>query len=300
MPAWLINSAAWFDSDYAAFFVLVAVTALCAVVESAVPAFGAPARRLDRWPANVALWLANISVAAILPVSALAAAETARGMGFGLLNVLAPAGWVAALFTFAVISFAFYFQHLISHKTPTLWRIHRVHHLDTHLDVSTSGRHHPFEPFVGLLVSVPLIFLFGLSPESLLIYFVAAPLMSALAHANVRLPTNVDRIVRLLFVTPNMHSLHHSASQIETDSNYGDVFTIWDRLFGTYKEVSDDRYRKMVIGLHEVQDGRADDFWWQLRSPFLRRLEAPDHGSSNARHESQQRSAGRGRFGPVL
>jgi hypothetical protein len=97
-------------------------------------------------------------------------------------------------------------------------------------------------------------------------------LVGAASHANLRLPHRLDRSLRLVFVTPNMHSVHHSAMQEETNSNYGDVFTFWNRLFGTYKEVPEARYNAMVIGLEEIRDGRTSDFWWQIKSPIFRSL----------------------------
>jgi sterol desaturase/sphingolipid hydroxylase (fatty acid hydroxylase superfamily) len=169
----------------------------------------------------------------------------------------------------AVYSLTVYLIHLIEHKIPLLWRLHRVHHLDTQLDVSTSQRHHPLELIVNVLILVGVTIIYGLSPSIVIIYASIEAIIDFFSHANVRLPESVDRIVRWVFVTPNMHSLHHSSHQPETDSNYGTVFTVWDRLFRTYRAEPTSGYKKLQIGLKEIRDNRASNFWWQMKSPVL-------------------------------
>ena len=127
--------------------------------------------------------------------------------------------------TLAVYSLTSYLVHVLEHKTPWLWRIHRVHHLDTHLDVSTGQRHHPLEFIVNALILVAVTIAFGLTSWFLILYATMDTAINFISHANIRLPERLDRIVRWVFVTPNMHSLHHSSHQPETDSNYGTVFT---------------------------------------------------------------------------
>ncbi len=155
------------------------------------------------------------------------------------------------------------------HKVPLFWRLHRVHHLDTHLDISTSLRSHPGELVTNLIIVVPGTIVFGLTPWVLIIYELADSTVSLFSHANLRMPQNWDRWLRWVLVTPNMHSLHHSSYQPETDSNYGTVFTFWDRLFGTYRHAPLGGYDKLQIGLKEIRDQRASDLWWQLKSPVL-------------------------------
>jgi sterol desaturase/sphingolipid hydroxylase (fatty acid hydroxylase superfamily) len=151
------------------------------------------------------------------------------------------------------------------------------------------------ELIINLLATVPVTGLLGLRPDVLGIYLLLEMVVQTVSHANVRVPTGVDRLLRLLLVTPNMHSLHHSAMHSETDSNYGDVFTFWDRLFGTYREVSDQRYKEIIIGLNEVQDERASDFWWQMTSPLslsLRRTK-PSISKMAEDDRSERRLGGR-------
>jgi sterol desaturase/sphingolipid hydroxylase (fatty acid hydroxylase superfamily) len=273
-------------ADWAGFAALLFALLLLGGLEALAPAFKHSPERGGRWPANFGLMLLNWSLASMVPLSALGAAELARGQGVGFLNRFSVPDWAAALVTVLAYSLTTYLVHLVSHKSAALWRVHRVHHLDTHLDISTAGRHHPLEIVVLLAISVPVALTMGLQPVILTTYLLLEALISAISHANVRLPEKADRLLRLLVVTPNMHSIHHSAHYRETDSNFGDVLTIWDRLFGTYREVSLERYDEMVIGLKEVRDERASDFWWQLRSPLLSRLSPAAPSTSAAAVEN--------------
>ncbi len=159
-----------------------------------------------------------------------------------------------------------------------LWPIHRVHHSDTRLDVTTTIRTHPLEFVLQFLVMVPLAVVLGLDPWALAAYELAEAFNSLASHANVRLPDRLDRALRWLLVTPNMHCLHHSSYRPETDSNYGQLFSVWDRLFGSYSAAPRDGYDAMQIGLNEIGDERAADFLWQLKSPALGTIENTERG----------------------
>jgi sterol desaturase/sphingolipid hydroxylase (fatty acid hydroxylase superfamily) len=234
------------------------------------PAFEHAPKRHDRWPTNFGLGLVNMTLAPLAPISAVWAAEWAHNHGLGVLNQFSGAWWIGIVVTLAVRSLAGYTLHVLMHKLPPLWRVHRVHHSDIHIDVSTSLRSHPGELVASLIIIVPVVILFGLTPWVLIAYEIADGLMAIFSHANLRMPQTLDRSVRWLFVTPNMHILHHSCDQLETDSNYGTVFTLWDRLFGTYRHqplASDDAFQ---TGLQEIRDERAWNLWWQIKSPTLR------------------------------
>jgi sterol desaturase/sphingolipid hydroxylase (fatty acid hydroxylase superfamily) len=238
-------------------------------LETWVPAFQQQPERAYRWPTNFGLGLINWGLAAMAPISAISAAEWASRTGVGVFNQVAMPLWVSMCGSLAVYSLTGYLVHLVEHKSPWLWRIHRVHHLDTHLDVSTSQRHHPLELIANVLIVVAVTIVFGLTASLLIIYETMNVIIDFFSHANVRLPESLDRIVRWVLVTPNMHSLHHSSHRPETDSNYGVVFTVWDRLFGTYRAEPAWGYGKLQIGLQEIRDDRAWNFWWQMKSPAL-------------------------------
>ena len=268
---WLQDYVTWFGSaaNMAWFIGFWLFVSFLFSLETLVPAFQRQPERSYRWPTNFGFGLINAGLVAIAPVSTISAAEWASRTGVGLLNQVAMPLWASMGGTLAVYSLTSYLIHVMEHKTPWLWRIHRVHHLDTHLDVSTSQRHHPLELMVNVLILVAVTIAFGLSSWFVFIYEAADAAVNILTHANIRLPGRLDRIVRWVFVTPNMHSLHHSSHQPETDSNYGTVFTLWDRFFGTYRAEPVWGYGKLQLGLKEIRDDRAWKFWWQMKSPAL-------------------------------
>ena len=249
-----------------------AVLAAFAWLETITPAFHEPPQRGRRWPTNIGLGLANSLIVSLAPVSALLAAQWAQTNNWGLLNILDSPWWLALIATFAIRSLAGYAFHVLMHKVHAFWRLHRVHHSDVHLDVTTTVRLHPVEAIVLLFTLGPLAVLFGLDPWALVAYEITDSVIGLASHTNWRLPERLDRVLRWVFVTPNMHSLHHSSYMSETDSNYGQVFSIWDRLFGTYTVAPRDGFDSMQIGLEEIRDARASDFWWVIKSPALRSM----------------------------
>lgn len=252
--------------------------AMFAAIEWAQPAFGGAPQRQDRWPTNFGIGILNIGLAMLVPVTAVAMAQWAKTNGFGLLNIWRVPFWFMALATVLGRSFAGYLFHVTEHKVRTLWRIHRIHHCDTHLDVSTSLRNHPLELIALLCLIVPLAVAIGFDPWVLAAYELIESMTNAFAHANLRLPEKIDRPLRWLFVTPNMHCLHHSAFQPETDSNYGQVFSFWDRIFGTYAAAPRAGYGAMQIGLNEIGFEQASDIVWQMKLPAM----ASDLGATKA------------------
>lgn len=243
--------------------------AFFAYFEQRQPASEADPRRGLRWPFNFGIGAVNILLAAVVPVTGVIAAQWALDSGRGLLNIFAVPLWLSVLVTVLARSLAGYLFHVLTHKVPLLWRLHRVHHSDTHLDVSTSLRAHPVEFALLLLLMAPLAFALGMNPVALALYEVIEAIVNVAGHSNFRIPERIDRALRLLFVTPNMHCLHHSSWHRETDSNYGSVLSVWDRLFRTYSVAPRGGYDGMQIGLKEVRDDRVHNFLWQLKSPAL-------------------------------
>lgn len=267
--------------DWQTLFVLgyVTVIVLFALLESRNPAFAVEPRRAKRWPANFGIGIVNFTFAFVAPVSAVIAAHWANRNGYGLFNNLSVPWWIVATATVLGRSFAGYVFHFVMHKTPLLWRIHRVHHFDTHLDVSTALRSHPLEVLLLVAVTTFAAAALGMDPVVLAAYELVEACVHLATHANLRLPEWLDRPLRLLFVTPNMHCLHHSAWHRETDSNYGTVFSIWDRIFGTYSVSPKGGYDAMLIGLKEIRDDRASDFIWQMKSPMIGKLPLQDESN---------------------
>ncbi len=242
---------------------------VCAFVEYRIPAFERPATRRSRWPTNIALGVVVLLLATLSPLTSVLAALWAKSEGIGLLNWLPVPGWLAFIRGFLMRSLASYAFHVMGHKLPLLWRFHRVHHSDTHLDVTTGLRSHPAEFLLLTPFVVAVTLLFGLPPVAIIAYELAEALNALINHSNVRLPDRLDRALRWVLVTPNMHAAHHSAWQPETDSNYGGLISVWDRLFGTYTREPRGGYDGMKIGLEEIEPKRAAAFWWQLWSPLV-------------------------------
>jgi len=286
LPSWLASE----TGETAWFFAFWGILALLAGLEFFIPAFQQPARRERRWPTNLGMGVLTMLLAPLAPVSFVWGAQWAQSHEQGLLNQLGGPWWIAVTATFVIRSFVGYVTHLLTHKIPLLWRLHRVHHSDTHVDVTTTLRTHPLELALAFLILLPLTIAIGLTPWVLVAYEILHGVADFLAHANLRLPEGLDRSLRWVFVTPNMHCLHHSSYRPETDSNYGQVFSVWDRLFGTYSSAPRGGYDALELGLKEVRDGRVDDLWWQIKSPALRidRMSEPTAASAPTLFQSDR------------
>ncbi len=264
---WIIQNAE--DLQFILFFALLFVFSLAEVFE---PKRVGPMRRKQRWLTNFLLTGLNVVVLSLLPVSFFSAAVWAHKNGLGIFNQFTlPFGLliVANLLGRGFISF---FTHYLMHKVPLLWRLHRVHHLDTEMDVSTTVRFHPLEFVAALLLGVPIVIGLGLSLWILLLYEIWDAAVNLFSHANIRVPGPVNRVLRYIIVTPDLHRVHHSSWQPETDSNFSAVFPIWDIIFGTFRTQTRAPQETMQLGLEEVRDQRTNRFAWLLGSPFIRRL----------------------------
>lgn len=224
-----------------------------------------------RIPGNFGLGLLNMLLAGLLPVSAVGAAEWSRREGFGLLHELGAPAAAAVGATLLARSLLAYGLHRLAHRIPLLWRMHKVHHCDPVVDLSTGLRHHPLEILYVGSAGAAAAALLGLSPLALAAYELAALAFALWTHANTSFPERQDRRIALLLVTPAVHHLHHSARQAETDRNYGDILTLWDRLFGTYRAPGHERVRRLRQGLGDAHDACSANLLAQLCAPFRSR-----------------------------
>jgi sterol desaturase/sphingolipid hydroxylase (fatty acid hydroxylase superfamily) len=251
--------------QYAAFF---GALILAGGLEALGPA--RPIERRRRWPVNGGLTVLNIVALGALPLTAVGAASWAAAQKFGLMNNADWPWWAVLALGFAGRSLVSYAVHAAMHKVPLLWRVHRVHHLDTALDVSTTVRFHPLEFVIQVIPAVAAIALLGIPVWVIMAYEIVDAFTAVVTHANLRLPARLERFVRWVLVTPDIHRIHHSARQAETDSNYGALFTVWDRLFGTFVGEPCGGHAGMTLGLeHWREPNRAQGFGWLLISPFL-------------------------------
>ncbi|NVK40001.1 MAG: sterol desaturase family protein [Oceanospirillaceae bacterium] len=210
--------------------------------------------RAIRWRINAGLLLVDVAAQRLtLGAAAYLMAMHAESQGWGLLRLLEWPPGIAAVAGFVLLDLAIYFQHVLFHAVPLLWRIHRVHHTDLDLDLSSGFRFHPFEILLSLLYKVALVAALGVAPWTVLLFEATLSGAALFSHANLRLGRRLDRWLRLLLVTPDMHRVHHSVVPAETDSNFGFFLSIWDRLFGTYRDQPEAGHEHMVIGLSDYQ-----------------------------------------------
>ncbi len=208
-----------------------------------------------RWLNNIGLVVLNTVLLRLLfPLAAVGIAIHAGAQQWGLLNQVDIPGWLAVPFAVVVLDAAIYMQHLMFHAVPVFWRLHRVHHADLDFDVTTGARFHPIEIVLSMLIKFAVIVLLGPPVLAVVIFEVLLNGTSMFNHANVRIPLAVDRLVRLLIVTPDMHRVHHSHRQHETNSNFGFNLSVWDRLFGTYRDQPQDGHKDMIIGIDTWRD----------------------------------------------
>jgi sterol desaturase/sphingolipid hydroxylase (fatty acid hydroxylase superfamily) len=245
------------------------VFAAMALWEIAAPRRSAVAGRWPRWPSNIGILLVDVvAVRIFVPTAAVGAALFAAGRGWGLLHQTGLRLSLAALIGFLVLDLVIYAQHIVFHKVPMLWRLHRMHHADLDIDVTTGLRFHPFEILISMLVKIATVVAFGIPVVAVLLFEVALNATSMFNHANVAIPPALDRVLRLVLVTPDMHRVHHSALRRETDSNFGFNVPWWDRLFGTYRAQPEAGHKAMTIGLPIFRDLRELRLDRLLTQPF--------------------------------
>lgn len=227
-------------------------------------------RRL-RWPNNLGLVVLDTLVVRLLfPFAAVGLAFLAQTKGWGLLNIVGLPAWVAVPVAVLLLDLMIYGQHVVFHAVPVLWRLHRMHHADLECDVTTGLRFHPGEIVLSMVIKFAAVLVLGALPLAVLIFEVLLNATSMFNHGNVRLPLWLDRMLRAIIVTPEMHRVHHSIDRRETDSNFGFNLPWWDRLFGTYRAQPALGHSHMIIGIDQFRDQR--ELWlhrmlWQpLRS----------------------------------
>jgi len=239
----------------------------------------APRRRLQhskwvRWANNVGLVVLNsVVLRVLLPTAAVGMALFASEQGWGLFNYISVAPWLAVVGSVIAMDFFIWLQHVMVHAIPLLWRLHRVHHADLDYDVTTGARFHTLEILLSMGIKFSVIVLLGPPVVAVVLFEIILNATAMFNHANVRLPAAVDGILRWLVVTPDMHRVHHSVEDDETNSNFGFNLPWWDRLFGTYRAQPRGGHEGMNIGIRTFRD----DKWcsWlpgMLAIPFVGKI----------------------------
>lgn len=213
--------------------------------------------KIVRWVNNLGLVFFNsFLLRLIFPAAAVGMAVFASENGWGIFNYYQVPFWVAVVVSVVVMDFIIYLQHVMVHAVPALWRLHRMHHADLDFDVTTGARFHPLEIILSMLIKFATIIVLGPPVLAVVIFEVVLNATAMFNHANVRLPLGLDRILRWIVVTPDMHRVHHSIEDDEANSNFGFNLPWWDRFFGTYRDQPRGGHDGMKIGIRKYREAK--------------------------------------------
>ena len=247
------------------------ILALMAAWEALAPRRALAVSKARRWASNLGIVFLNSALLRIVfPATAIAVAVLAQERGWGLLNQHDVPFALAVVASVVALDFAIYLQHVMFHAVPALWRLHRMPHAALDFDVPTGARFHPIEILVSMLIKMAAIMVIGPPAVAVMVFEVLLNATAMFNHANVRLPPAADRLLRLFVVTPDMHRVHHSVEEHETNSNFGFNLSLWDRLFRTYKAQPDAGHERMTIGIRGYRAPKlVSDLPGMLVLPFL-------------------------------
>ncbi len=235
--------------------VFLGIFAVMALWEMASPRRPLTRPKGERWLTNILLTAFNTALVRFaVPAIAVSAAVLAEAQGWGLFHWVAWPSLAVVITCVIALDFLIYVQHLVFHRVPVLWRLHRVHHTDLDFDVTTALRFHPIEIVLSLFIKAAAVIALGAPVEAIILFEVVLNATAMFNHGNIRLPLPVDAIVRLIMVTPDMHRVHHSVHAAEFNSNFGFNLSIWDRLLRTYRNQPADGHDDMVIGLNDFRE----------------------------------------------
>ena len=229
--------------------------------------------RRFRWLNNFGLVVvSSFLVRFLFPTAAIGVAIAVDANQWGMLHYFDLPQWLMIVLGFIILDFFIYTQHVMFHSLPLLWRMHRVHHSDLDCDVTTGLRFHPFEIVVSMLIKFVTIIAVGPPVVAVILFEVVLNAASMFTHSNIKLPGAVDHILRFLIVTPDMHRVHHSMKENETNSNFGFFISGWDRIFGTYRKEPELGHEKMQIGLRQFSEAKWQNFRWLILLPFVGKI----------------------------
>ncbi|MDP2575717.1 sterol desaturase family protein [Vibrio penaeicida] len=225
--------------------------------------------KLTRWGNNLGLvGLNSICLAVIMPIVAFDSALQAQQFGFGLFHFFEVPALVNILLSVLILDFAIYVQHVMFHRLPFLWRLHRMHHADQDIDVTTGSRFHPIEIILSMWIKIALVLALGVSPIAIVVFEIVLNVSAMFNHSNGKLPLKLDFWLRKILVTPDMHRVHHSVEVKETHSNFGFFLSVWDQWFGTYRDQPKKGHDEVEIGLPLFRKPKEQQLWKMLTQPF--------------------------------
>ena len=250
-------------------FAFAAIFAAMAAWEMLAPRRELKLARGSRWPSNIGIVLLDTALVRLAyPTTAVGLALIAEARGWGLCQALELPIWASVPLVVAALDLAIYLQHVLFHAVPALWRLHRMHHADLEVDVTTGARFHPIEILLSMGVKLTVIAALGAPAVAVLIFELLLNATSLFNHSNVRMPVWLDRMLRWIVVTPDMHRVHHSIVTRETNSNFGFSLAWWDRLFGTYRGQPAAGHQTMTVGIEQFRDPGEQRLDRMLTQPF--------------------------------
>ncbi len=249
--------------------VFAAVLLLVALWEMVAPRRPLIDSKKRRWFTNLSMVaIDTVAIRFLFPILPVALAGVAEARGWGIFNFFQLSPWLVFILSFLILDFIIYLQHVLFHHLPILWRLHRMHHTDLDLDVTSGNRFHPLEIVISMLIKMAAVLLLGAPAIAVLAFEVVLNACAMFSHGNISLPGKLDRIVRLIMVTPDMHRVHHSTLVRETNSNFGFNLPWWDRICGTYRPQPEKGHLEMTIGLKEYRDPEKLTLLRLLIQPF--------------------------------
>lgn len=247
----------------------IVVLSLMACWEVIAPRRHPATAKVNRWIANLSVVIMNaVTLRLLFSAGAMGAAVMAADRHWGLLHQVAWPLWVKLILAIVALDLALYLQHVMFHAVPLFWRFHMMHHADLDCDVTTGLRFHPVEAILSMFIKLAAIAVLGPLPQAVLAFEVLLNATSMFNHSNVRMPESVDRVLRWLIVTPDMHRVHHSMLPRETNTNFGFNLPWWDRLLGTYRPQPEGGHEGITLGLEQFRDPARLTLMGMLLLPF--------------------------------
>ncbi|CAH0531895.1 hypothetical protein CTH30272_04164 [Allocatenococcus thiocycli] len=256
----------------------VGVLLLCTLWENVLPRKVLTVSRAFRWVNNLSLVALNsVVIALVMPIAAFQAAVIASEHQWGLFQLMSFPDWLNVLISIILLDFIIYVQHVIFHRVPVLWKLHRMHHADLDIDVTTGARFHPIEILISMVIKIAAVFMLGVSPIAIVMFEIILNASAMFNHSNAKLALPVDAWLRKAIVTPDMHRVHHSVIPRETHSNFGFFLSVWDRMFSTYRAQPELGHEHVVIGLPDIRDKQEQRLDKLLTQPFRYRVKTKNN-----------------------
>jgi sterol desaturase/sphingolipid hydroxylase (fatty acid hydroxylase superfamily) len=226
-------------------------------------------KRSKRWPVNLGISIINtLCLYFLLPLTALGTSIWAETNNIGVLKLIQLPSIITLCFCFLLLDLSIYFQHYLFHRWPFLWSLHAIHHSDEDLDTTSGIRFHPLEIIISMIFKCAIIVLIGIPVLAVIIFEITLNASALFTHTNIRLPHNIDRVLRNIFVTPDMHRIHHSINRQEQNSNYGFCLSVWDKLFKTYIIEPSSPHANLPLGLSKKQSTKFNKLGYLLFHPI--------------------------------